>query len=258
MEKIFREVKEKIYFDIREDLDFPAHIHEDIELVFVKEGSGTAYCDGIKYDLPVHSFFIAFPNQVHHYSGCTPGQYVILIIKPSQLLGYHTIFSQQLPVSAVWHCENHEESKAVYLLEAAFQSFERVGCNTLTGSYLTALFGELLSCCPLEKCQVKNDIVSQILQYCGVHYKEDITISQVAKALYISRSSVSHIFSSRLSMHFCDYINSLRLADAARMLKTENTSISEIASLSGFSTPRTFNRAFQKRYGISPSAYRRS
>ena len=58
-------------------------------------------------------------------------------------------------------------------------------------------------------------------------------------------------------MNFCDYINSLRLVDAVNMLGNENASITEIAYASGFSTLRTFNRAFLKYYGVTPSEYKR-
>lgn len=60
MQKVFREVKSRIIFESRSTLDFPAHIHEDIELVFVKKGGGIAYCDGKKYTLLENSFFWFF------------------------------------------------------------------------------------------------------------------------------------------------------------------------------------------------------
>ena len=82
-------------------------------------------------------------------------------------------------------------------------------------------------------------------------------MEEVADKLCISRSTVSHLFNERLAMNFCDYINSLRLSDAVKLLKNGKNTITEISDLSGFSTIRTFNRAFLKRYGISPSEYRK-
>ena len=41
------------------------------------------------------------------------------------------------------------------------------------------------------------------------------------------------------------------------LLERENLPITEISDRSGFSTIRTFNRAFLKRYGISPSQYKK-
>ena len=86
MQKVFREIKIKLQFSKEISLNFSAHIHEDIELIYVKSGGGIAFCDGKKYILSENSFFLVFPNQVHHYTECVLGEYIVLIIKPSSLL----------------------------------------------------------------------------------------------------------------------------------------------------------------------------
>ena len=97
----------------------------------------------------------------------------------------------------------------------------------------------------------------KILQYCTAHDKEELTVASVADGLDLSRSCVSHIFSTRMSMNFCNYINLLRLSEAETLLNNKNYTVTEVASMSGFPTIRTFNRAFLKKHGISPSAYRK-
>ena len=255
MQKVFREIKKNPYICKTESLNFSAHIHEDIELVFVKRGGGIAYCDGKKYVLKENSFFIVFPNQVHRYEECNSGEYILLIIKSTKLLSYSNVFLEGAPVSAVWSfCDNGDDN-AVLLFETALNESERDGYSPIISAYLTALFGKLLKAYKIEKSRVSGNTVLQILEYCSAHYKENISVGEIALNLHISRSSVSHIFSTRLAMNFCDYINSLRLADALQLIKSGNYSITEVSNLSGFQTLRTFNRAFLKHYGISPSRY---
>lgn len=256
MQKIFRKIEKQIIFERRTILRSPAHIHDDIELIYVQNGGGTAYCDGKKYPLAEHSFFLVFPNQVHHYSDCAQGEYIVLVIKPSSLLSYGTVFEEGAPISALWLVDEAENDNIVYLMDTAIKEFTRDGYSTIIQAYLTALFGKLLNIYKIEQNRATHDTVLQILQYCVAHYKENITVNSVAETLHISRSSVSHIFSSRICMNFCDYINSLRLTDAVQLLKNKNYSITEISYMSGFSTIRTFNRAFFKRYGVSPSVYK--
>ncbi len=172
MQKVFREIKEKIIFESRDYLDFPAHIHENIELVLTKEGGGTAYCGGKRYTLSKNWFFIAFPNQVHHYSDCLDGEYIVLIIKPSVLLGYNNIFGEYSPVSSLWSFEKGKDDNTVYLTETALQEYERDGYSVIIEAYLTALFCKLLNFYKTEKNKVPNDTVSRILEYCTAHYKE--------------------------------------------------------------------------------------
>ena len=78
------------------------------------------------------------------------------------------------------------------------------------------------------------------------------------RELHISKYYISHLFSHKLNMRFNDYINSLRISDACRYLRHDTRSITEISELVGFSTLRTFNRAFIKQIGVTPSQYRKS
>lgn len=255
MEHIFREIKSQFYFRQRNSIDFPAHIHDDIELVFVEKGNGTAWCDGKPYTLTDGTWFLVFPNQVHRYTDFETGDYYVLILKASDLLRYQQVFRTGAPENATHRF--HDDNSFRFLLEAALQEFLRDGFSEIIAAYLTALFGKLLPHFPVVKSGFQRDNVLKILEYCSTHYKEDLTVESVASQLQLSRSCVSHIFSDRISMSFSDYINSLRLSEATVTMKNQNYTITEIANLSGFPTIRTFNRAFQKHYAMTPSEYRK-
>ena len=62
--------------------------------------------------------------------------------------------------------------------------------------------------------------------------------------------------SNKLHIGFNDYINSLRVSNACKHLLKTDLSITEISEIVGFNTLRTFNRAFVKQMGITPSDYR--
>ena len=257
MPQIFRETKSQVTLKYRPTLDFPPHVHDDIELVYVKHGCGNAYCDGKKYSLQPNALFLVFPNQVHHYADFSAGQYLLLIMKPSALLRYDQFFMKGIPQSPL-HTFGYESDNGIFqLLEIAHRETDRDGYSDIIAAYLTAVIGKLIPLYPMEKVAFPRENVLKILQYCSSHYKEDLTVDTVAQQLAISRSCVSHIFSTRLSMNFCDYINSLRLTEAEQILQNRNYSLTEAANLAGFPTIRTFNRAFRKKHGISPSAYRK-
>ncbi len=255
MQKIFREVKKGLSLKTRNALNFPAHIHEDIELVFVKKGRGVACCDGKRYELRENAFFLVFPNQAHFYEECSNGEYIILIVKPSDLLGLNDVFFEGTPFSSLYLSDNED---IIGLLETAKKELENDGRSIVVDAYLTAFFGKLIKHYEIGKNDFNNDTLFKILDYCKMHYKDNISLLSVADELHLSRSTVSHIFSSKLSLNFCDYINSLRLNDAVKLMKDKLYSITEISYLSGFATIRTFNRAFIKRYGVTPSEYRKT
>lgn len=255
MDNVFREIKQSVTFFSTRCLDFPAHIHEEIELVYVRRGTGVAYCDGKRYVLSERSFFWAFPNQVHHYTECNQGDYILLIIKPQQLLGNHERYLKGYPTEAVYRAA--EDDTVTSLLEAALVEYDLNSTDLVIQSLLTAFFEKLIGHYDIEKGTVSSDTVWRILQYCSAHYKDELTVTDIAKELGLSKSTVSHIFSQRLGISFYDHLHTLRLGDAVQLLKNKHYSVTEIAAMAGFPTIRTFNRVFQKQYGVSPSAYRR-
>ena len=255
MEQTFRETKQDITLFFSVNLDFPAHIHEDIELIYVIKGGGTAQCDGKEYHLTPGSFFTVFPNQVHRYSDTANGEYILVIVKPTELIHHSDIFFKGYPTSAL--CTQADKHTSM-LLEMALEEYEQTGYTSVIHAYLTVFFEKLITFYDIAKRNVSTDIVMRILQYCAAHYREDITVGDIAAELHISRSSVSHVFSDRLGISFCDHIHTLRLEDAVHLLKDGHHSITEIAEIAGFPTIRTFNRVFGQHYGMSPSAYRKS
>ena len=56
---------------------------------------------------------------------------------------------------------------------------------------------------------------------------------------------------------FVDYLNDYRLSMASRMLVSSDDNIIDIAAHCGYDNLSYFNRIFKKKYGITPSAYRR-
>ncbi len=89
------------------------------------------------------------------------------------------------------------------------------------------------------------------------HFKENLTLSKVADALYVSKYTLSGIFSRILGTSFNDYLNGLRINLAVQLLENSDSTVTDIAYEAGFGNVRTFNRAFMKLIGVTPTEYRR-
>ena len=59
-------------------------------------------------------------------------------------------------------------------------------------------------------------------------------------------------------MTFTQYKNTVRINHAKQLIRKGGLSMTEIAGQAGFSTIRTFNAAFKKRFSMTPSEYGRS
>ena len=57
---------------------------------------------------------------------------------------------------------------------------------------------------------------------------------------------------------FTEYLEGVRLNQAMKLLRESDAGVTEIAVRCGFTTQNTFYKAFRRRFGISPTAARRS
>jgi AraC-like DNA-binding protein len=86
-----------------------------------------------------------------------------------------------------------------------------------------------------------------------------LTIGQVAKRSGYPEYLVSAVINRRLGGSFCDYVNRLRVeAVRARLADPdEPRTILDLAYACGFTSKSTFNAAFKREVGDTPSHYRR-
>ena len=69
--------------------------------------------------------------------------------------------------------------------------------------------------------------------------------------------NLSKLFNAYKKMRIGDYINGLRVREAAALLGTTDQSVTDIAFEVGFESLRTFNRAFAREMNTTPEQYRR-
>lgn len=101
----------------------------------------------------------------------------------------------------------------------------------------------------------KPELLDRVIAYIEENLEEKITLSQVAQRLYVSESTVSHVFQQKMGISFYRYVIQRRLV-AAKKLISEGKPMEWIAEQIGFSDYSTFYRAFKKEYGISPKEFR--
>jgi AraC-like DNA-binding protein len=87
----------------------------------------------------------------------------------------------------------------------------------------------------------------------------DLSLRALAQQLHTSTHHLSHILNQRLGQSFYELINQLRVREVQRCLRDPAyaaQSILDIALDSGFSSKATFNAAFRRYAGTTPSEYR--
>ncbi|MFD1768870.1 helix-turn-helix domain-containing protein [Sphingobacterium suaedae] len=84
-----------------------------------------------------------------------------------------------------------------------------------------------------------------------------LSLPALASKLHLSVHELSYVLNAGVRMNFYQYINTLRLTEAKRLLSVKNTqwSVQEVAVRSGFNSKTTFYSAFKKDTGLTPKQY---
>lgn len=86
---------------------------------------------------------------------------------------------------------------------------------------------------------------------------KDLNTDVVAEAMNMSRSQLNRKIRNITGYSISAYILHIRLEKAKRMLKTDNTPISDIAMSCGFEDSSYFSRVFRQVYKITPTQFRK-
>ncbi len=102
-----------------------------------------------------------------------------------------------------------------------------------------------------------EDKIKRAVAYIREHYARDISREGLAASLDISPNHLGKFFKLYTGKKLSEYINELRIRDAAHMLREKREeSIITIAFAVGFESLSTFNRAFMKIIGVTPTEHR--
>ena len=103
-----------------------------------------------------------------------------------------------------------------------------------------------------------SELTRKILDYLRKNFREKITLGDIGRISYFSPIYCDTVFKRETGYTIIDYILTLRVEEAKRLLAKENISISKIAETVGFCDNNYFSRTFKKRSGYSPTEYRKN
>src|SRR5580658_3707642 len=98
--------------------------------------------------------------------------------------------------------------------------------------------------------------VQPVLAFASGHLDEDVSLRTLAGQAGLSAFHLHRVFSAAAGETPKQFTLRLRLGRAAAMLLTTGDSVLNVALSCGFQSHEAFCRAFRRRFGISPSAYR--
>ncbi|TNJ65998.1 helix-turn-helix transcriptional regulator [Paenibacillus hemerocallicola] len=101
-------------------------------------------------------------------------------------------------------------------------------------------------------------VIEDAVAYMNGHYMNTVTLDELAEMHAMSSKRFSYYFHKYTGYRPIDYVIHYRMEKASELLKTGNFPIRDIAASVGYSNPLYFSRLFQKKFGMSPSAYNKT
>lgn len=257
-------------------LDGRVHYHEQLKLAYVKSGSMEVTVGEKTYTLGADDFIFIYPKQIHKFrSENGPDEdSLMFLFDPDTVPEFADVFYKFIP-STPFSGDKEFNRSLLPLLEAAVQvrtdiaegadgesddKAETAVCYDAVAAKAAMLLVLRTLCNKFGLVPVENtdDIMLSILEHCNRSYHKRISLESMERDMHLNGCYISTLFMRKLGMGFHDYINSLRIEDACRLLTMTSISVSQIAVEVGFGTSRTFNRVFLETYGMSPREYRSS
>ena len=109
-----------------------------------------------------------------------------------------------------------------------------------------------------DDCGTHNILPNEVtlaLQYVDMHISDNITGEDIAKASFVSKSTIERRFKQYLGLKPFVYIRKRRLTMAAGMLRN-GSSVLQAGFDTGFKDNSNFIKNFREHFGITPHQYK--
>lgn len=265
------------HFDY-EKFTFPWHVHNEFEIIYVKESTGERFvADNMEIFHPHDLTLVG--HGVPHYMKSAPeyksGEQSLrvkgVIIQFEEDFMAHAI-NNYADLSHIKKLLD-ESRRGIHFAYPA--NTEIVRCieqmpeskgtmriiNLLHLLDLMANFRDKRYLGSLHFCQSVSLTVDarmeKILNFLFCHYKEDIDLNEISSIVAMNASSFCRYFKEKSGKTFTEYMLDLRIGQACKLLVENKMDVVQISMECGFNTITHFNRIFKRNTGFTPTEYRK-
>ena len=249
-------------FHIRKDEAFPApliHHHNTFEVYYLLKGTCWYFIDGKSYRLTAGDIALIPPGVIHKASYDQPiSSRMVFNCTEDYIPASARSALRQIPYFA-------KTEKTGALTDEIFETIHREydAPDEYSNDIIRTKVAQLLLTVVREGGKAsgtreESPIVEQAGRYIRAHWRENVTLQDVASCCFVSREHLSRMFKKETGFGFNEYLNIYRLKKAnAMLLETPKRKIAEVASHCGFGDSNYFSKQYKKMYGISPTETRK-
>ena len=253
------------------------HEHKLFELIYVYKGKCVQHIAGSDFQLTEGQFCLVAPNSIHSISVFDNSIVLNILIRKNTFEDiFYSLLRNDNSVSHFFNNTLYTRNQNTYLLmdtnnDSEIKQLvidmleEYLNKNPYYGDVLNGLiivlFSKLMQkyedniSIPVSTKKT-NEVFSPILSYIATNYKT-VSLKKVAAKFNYSEAYCSRLIKANTGHSFTELLQNIRFRNALFFLTNTNKTISQISYDIGFPNVEHFNRLFKKRYGITPSEYKK-
>ncbi|APU67307.1 MULTISPECIES: AraC family transcriptional regulator [Christiangramia] len=260
---VYQEDHETVFYD-------KLHQHEEIQISFIKEGSGALIVgDSINEYKPDDILIIG--ENIPHVFRSDPEAYPVSIMYTlfftTKSFGKEFFNLTDLSAIKKFFDESEygmkfkaDESKRAVFHNLKHQNrIERIASLLLLLNELIHAERQPLSSFVYQKKYTEDEgkRMNDVFQYAMNHFQDTISLEDVADVAFMSKNAFCRYFKKRTNKTFFQFLIEIRIEHACKLLyRDQDLSVSAISELCGFQNIANFNRKFKELKGITPTQYR--
>ncbi|KOS05723.1 transcriptional regulator [Flavobacterium akiainvivens] len=263
--------------DVEPDVNNHWHYHDELELIYIKKGSGTQFIGDSIQAFSGGTVALIGSNLPHYwqfddsyFTDDNAGEVEVYVVHfKKDFLGKDFL---QLP-------ENTDLKKVIEAAARGIQVTEDsatiaaliAACVNQTGTHrIITLLQALLAIGiterkPLVSIGFKADFqeteknrLQKVYNYSISHYRRKIELQEVAKLAQLTESAFCKFFKSKTGKTYTVFVNEIRIGHACRLLIENRLSIKEICFECGFYNAASFHKCFKDVMKMTPLQYQKN
>lgn len=245
------------------------HPHRYAELMIVLEGQAVDVIDEQEHYTNAGDVYVLYPGMLHEQRDAQGFRYAIFKFDHNAFMseaetlrclpGFHLLFSMESS-STLRAVVNDATLSAIEplirMMEQELENSTQESDAVINHLFMATVAILCRNCQPsFPAIRLYRQVIAQALGYIETHYAETITLDDLAKVTGYSRRHFTRLFRENMNCSATDYLTELRLNAACRLLE-QNKPLATVAASCGFSDAAALCRAFRRRFGVTPKAFR--
>ncbi|MBE7050604.1 MAG: AraC family transcriptional regulator [Ruminococcaceae bacterium] len=232
--------------------------HRNIEIFLGKSGKGMVMIDADRFEIGEGDIFVVNSCSLHDIKTDGNLDFYCLIIDPdfcaeNDINVEDIVFERRIDDDVVRNLFSNivREYKSDY-------EYKYAGIRSAVLSLVLHLARYHTEDKTKEKKRVSGKVLENMriaIGYIKTHYTENITIDMVCKEAGLSKYHFAREFKRIIGVTPVNYINSLRIEKAKKMLLSGECSICEVQEKCGFDNASYFTALFRKVTGMTPTVF---